>query len=252
MLRLYVDESGSKDFNDPHSENFILCGVIFDAAHETYIRHYAQFVKQKHFGTIRKLFHSNEILKPKALGLKTNRTDFYKDLMVFLGASRFEVIFVSIHKPSYKKKGFRSINVHHDAYLTLYKAFLRRVVTKAQKNRDNRGQICLEQSQISGDLEIHKLYNEILSGKWSRYGFDSRLVRKYIVSLKFVTKNNYDTEVQIADILAYSYAKYLSKNYSDSAQEELLQNIVNLAKKRRFIFTDFETGKRKNSFIDIR
>lgn len=47
MLRLYVDESGSKDFNDPHSEYFILCGVIFDASHETYIRHYAQFVKQR-------------------------------------------------------------------------------------------------------------------------------------------------------------------------------------------------------------
>lgn len=166
--------------------------------------------------------------------------------------SKFEVIFVAVHKPSYKKKGYRSINVHHDAYLALYKAFFRRIITKAQKNRDSRGQICLEQSQISGDVEIHKLYNEILSGKWSKYGFDSRLVRKYIVSLKFVTKHNLDTEVQIADMLAYAYAKCLSNSFSDKQQEDLLREIVALSKKRRFIFTDFETNKRKNSFIDIR
>lgn len=252
MLRLYVDESGSKDFNDPHSDHFILCGVIFDAAHETYIRHYAQFVKLRHFGTIRKIFHANEILKPRVPGLKTNRADLYKDLLFFLDNSKFEVIFVAVHKPSYKKKGFRSINVHHDAYLALYKAFFRRIITKAQKNRDNRGQVCLEQSQISGDLEIHKLYNEILSGKWARYGFDSRLVRKYIVSLKFVTKHNLDTEVQVADILAYAYAKCLSNNFSDSQQESLLKSVVSSSKKRRFMFTDFETNKRKGSFIEIR
>ena len=251
MLRLYVDESGSKSFNDPHGNYFIVSGVIINPNHKDYIRHYAGFVKQKHFGSSNRVFHATDIFKRHARGLKTSRRSFYADLLFMLEAAKCEVILVAVDKPSYRAKGFRAVNVHHDAYHMLFKAYLRRIVTKTRENRDNRGQICLEQAEINGDLEIHKIYNGILSGLWQRYGFTANMVRKYIVSLKFVTKHNLDIEIQLADIFACAYAKYISHNYSDTEQQELIEKIVKIAKKKKFMFTDFEDSKRKSSLVDI-
>lgn len=251
MLRLYVDESGSKSFNDPHGDYFMVCGVIIDAAHEDYIRQYANFVKQRHFGHSRRVFHGTDIFRKHITGLKTSADKFYGDLLFALEASKCEVILVAVDKKAYKARGYLAVNVHQDAYRMLFKAYLRRVATKTRWNRDNRGQICLEQAEINGDLEIHRIYNEILSGKWHNYGFTTNVVRKHIVSLKFVTKQNLDTEIQIADLFSCAYAKFRSKNYSTPEQRQLVESIVKIVDSKKFMFTDFESKKRTSSLIDI-
>lgn len=262
MYRLYIDESGNYSFNDPNTKYFVVCGLIVNRAHEQYIRHYGNFIKIKHFGSRKTSFHAVELFsayhwknnsKYKKLKRRPARDAFINDMCFLCKECSYEPIIVSVDVKSYQKFGKRESNVLEDAYITLLLTYIKRLMyLRGKKPREiARGQICIEQSSPDKALAIMRAYERILSGKYLNQGLSSKLARELLVSLKLVSKHNDDTEVQIADILGFVYAKRKAKRWASEEQKVMLNKLYKCAKDKRFTLHDLITKKRHSSFIDL-
>jgi hypothetical protein len=241
MYTLYIDESGKSYFRkiDPSRPHFAIAGVVTkDDQDARKIRELADQIKYKYWDRTDIILHTTDLLhldkifwrfNPKAKNpAKLPIEDFYADLVKLIITMDFYLALVCINKskflalpenavlalavkevesspikvPSYDPRLIRIIAAeknlvksHTHKMLIMYLHLLMR--------ENARGRIVVEATGDPQDLHIFSAYNTLLSFGYAPFNMKGEDIRKYFTSISFATKNNHDTEIQLADMAAY-------------------------------------------------
>ncbi len=205
VFKLYIDELGMshpKSFEE--SPYYILVGCIIDEYHQKELEDYANNIKFKYWGRTNVIFHSAEIarnLGDFAIFDKNEelKREFEKDIFKLLQNAPVTITAAIIDKEkAYKSFWAEKAVISRAAEKVLFN-FLAFIYTKVPC----RGKVIIEASSGYRDVEYLAAFNELLSPNLQKKYPDFKNVREYLTSINFVTKQNHDTESQIADLLAY-------------------------------------------------
>lgn len=217
MYTLFLDESGDNNLVNinPNMPHFVFGGVLIQEQHRSQIQHASEFIKQKYWSNKNYVLHAADGTHLTGSDYK----NFTQDVQKLLEVSELKVLVTAIDKRNFltqnppiqhalanysTKKGFESIVVSgqrainkKSAYevLTMYLYFLRTLGEK--------GRVVIEADGGEKDRQIFEAYNQILSSGHPQLGVSVTEVRQIISSIAFVTKNNFDIETQLADMLVY-------------------------------------------------
>lgn len=206
LYKLYLDEGGTPN---PKSsfKYFILSGIIVTDEQSNKLKIGADRIKYKYWSDTKisnplgVVFHSKEIgrrendfaiLKDPAIEAR-----FYKDLFSLFYVSGMKCIVVTIDKEKATVLGWNIKKIYEEAANTLIRFFIEFL------NGKGNGRIIIESSGIEKDIFFFKNYIHYLANGVPSLGLSHKETKKLLTSISFVSKNNFDIESQIADLLAY-------------------------------------------------
>lgn len=224
MFKLYIDESGKNTLTHiiPYAPHFAVAGVSVHENTDDFIRRRADQIKFKYWGTTKITFHATEIRQMKgSFAIFKNNPDKYADFCFdfkeWIRRSSFKLLWVGTNKLTYLKdnppiqhvvtNGFSSAITTHEKNLTrktfleLWCIYLCYLTGSTKKGGS--GKIIVEAADENQDSDILSAYNKIMFGGVSSMGLTRHEVREHLTSISFVTKNNLDTETQLADIASH-------------------------------------------------
>jgi hypothetical protein len=250
MYTLFLDESGDNNLVNINQKmpHFILGGILIKEQNRPELQHASEFIKQKYYGDKYHVFHAADGTHLTG----NNYTNFTNDVQKLIEVSELNILVTSVDKRKFltrnppiihalsnytTQKGYESIVVSgqrsinkKSAYeiFTMYLYFLRSLGEK--------GRVVIEADGGEKDRQIFEAYNQLLSSGHPTLGVSVTEVRQIISSIAFVTKNNFDIETQLADMLAYFSHQYIrtisgikkkSKNeYQDSCMKIFLSRTI--------------------------
>lgn len=204
LFQLYLDEIGDPDLDSP--KPFILSGCSIDEYWREATRNYADHIKFKYFGRTDIVFHSKEIGYAEnefaILNDPKIRKDFENDLLNFLREAHYKLFFVVLDKQKAKQEGWTYEHALHKTTGAMFRNFILSLVVS-----ESVGNILIEPSDFERDGVFLKAFNYFRgpkSGLQDEFGIDYKQAQSTLTSLSFVTKKNFDIEVQIADLMAYA------------------------------------------------
>lgn len=224
--KLYLDESGTPGIPVVGSfPYFILSGIIIKVNQSERLKIEADKIKFKYWsespaGTHRGLvFHSREIgrrendfslLKDPVIEQK-----FHKDLFNFLHGSGVKCIIVAVDKEKAAKQGWDVKDIYQKGTDEIIRMFIEFLSKKGS------GEVIIESAGTQKDIIFYKNYIHYLANGMVSIGLTQKDMKKTLTSISFVSKNNFDIETQIADLLAYP-AGY--KCLVDNRKKEIIPN----------------------------
>jgi hypothetical protein len=221
MFKLYIDESGKNTLTNilPYAPHFSVAGVIVHELNDDFIRRRADQIKFKYWGTTKITFHATDMRQFKGdfSIFKQNPhlyTEFCNDFKDFIKCSSFKLLWVGTNKLTFlsknspinyavKNKFSKTITTHEkkltqNTFEELWKIYL--CYLTSSKRKDSHGKIIIEAADKNQDVDILYAYNKIMSSGIPSMNLTRKQVREKLTSISFVTKNNLDTETQLADI----------------------------------------------------
>ncbi len=199
-IHLYLDESGSPDIND-HSQNYTLCGIIVNHYQSENLKIKADQIKFKYWNHTEIVFHSSDIGAQKGdysiLNNPSIKSDFLKDMYIFMNNCTYKCIVISIDKSKAVPKGWNSDQIRDYASDKMIECYIEYLA----KNKSS-GSICLE-SAGKRDFSFYNRYAYYLAHGLTRLGLKHDDLKKLLTSISFVSKKNHDIETQLADLFAY-------------------------------------------------
>lgn len=270
MFKLYIDESGKNTLTHiiPYAPHFAVAGVIIHENADDFIRRRADQIKFKYWGTTKVNFHATEIRQLKG-DFEFFATDpdkyleFCVDLKEWLKCSSFKLLWVGTNKLTYLKNNppikhavtnrYSGAITKHEKNLTkktfldlwcIYLCYL-----TASSKKGSSGKIIIEAADQNQDGDILSAYNKIMFGGVSSMGLTRRKVREHLTAISFVTKNNLDTETQLADIASHflSIEARINESVGYGGVTQFDLDVIDILKQKSFVAKC--SGSSKNSCV---
>lgn len=236
--QIFIDETGDPDLDSP--KPYILSGCSVEDFRREELANYADHIKFKYWGRTDIVFHSKEIGYNEGpfakLTDKATREAFEKDLLEFLKTAQYKLFFVVLDKAKAKAEGWDTTKALYKTTSAIFSNF---ILSLAATN--GTGNIYIEPSKFERDsvyLQAFNYFRGPNSKLKEEYGIDYKDVQTLLTSLAFVTKKNFDIEVQIADLMAYGAWQTVKTNKSKMGKYEtalskiLKQKLFKLIKRR--------------------
>jgi len=279
---LYIDESGKNNLRkvDQTKPLFSMAGVIVGTDSQIKLENQADQLKYKYWGLKHDIcFHANEMRRHSgqysifdpAINPVLTIDMFHKDLTDFINNAPIKICFASVNKLNY-------LNAHPNIQNAISKAGNNRssnwnnVIVAAQIDilkittdeimvmylqflikKNGKGNIVFEATGGPEDGIVFKVYQDLMSKGCKQLSLTGPDVRKYITGISFVTKHNFDIEIQITDLAAY----YLGKDFLVQAGiETILSNsfedkIIKRFKNKSFNYENCTTKITQNTIMLI-
>lgn len=236
--QIFIDETGEPDLDSP--KPYILSGCSVEDFRRDELANYADHIKFKYWGRTDIVFHSKEIGYNEGpfanLTNKDTRSDFETDLLEFLKLAQYKLFFVVLDKAKAKSEGWDTTKALYKTTSAIMRNF---ILSLAASNAT--GNIYIEPSKFERDsiyLQAFNYFRGPNSKLKEEYGLDYKDVQTLLTSLAFVTKKNFDIEVQIADLMAYGAWQTVKPNnskrgkYETSLSKILKQKLFKLINRR--------------------
>jgi hypothetical protein len=232
---LFIDESGTASPKDTASPYYILSGCAVKERDRAKIKAWADHIKFKYWGNTKVVFHSKEMSrKEKSLKHPANdftifrdetvHQNFLADLEAFLTKFEFYMFYVLVDKKKITAlsipEPWNDIKIYRETADAIIKNFLCFLMSQHA-----RGKIVIEAATTEKDFYFHKALGNYLGNGVSGTGITDKQVKQVLTSISFVTKDNEDTEEQIADLLAYA-AKCRYAGAKPGPYETMLLKVV--------------------------
>lgn len=207
LYKLYLDESGTPNLvgSNPKFPYFILSGFVVNEEQEIKLKIKADQVKFKYWGRTDTVFHSREIGRREndfsILRDPAVEQNFHKDLAQLLTSTGGKSILAVINKNKASPLGWNENDIYKNTSKEMLKFFIEYLHAK-----NDQGQIIIESAGTKKDIAFYKEYIYFLANGIVTLGLDHKKIKQILTSISFVSKNNQDTETQIADLLAYPAA----------------------------------------------
>lgn len=246
---LFIDETGTAHPKDTHSKYYIVAGCVVKESERHKLRSVAHNIKFKYWGDTDIVFHSKEIGRKEGIfsNLKNSKTynDFLTDLENHLFKRDFRLLYVLVDKQdAISNHAWNDVKIYSITSEQIVNNFLYYLLSRGAK-----GKIVIESATTQKDSYFMQALSKILSQGIPIHSIKHTQVKEAITSISFVTKNNYDTEEQIADMFAYAAkCHYLQQNKLATYTKKYEQLIMRtLAAKLRLEFNTFASFKRPAS-----
>ena len=203
IYKLFLDESGVPDASvTGRNPYFSLCGIIVNEASASHLKIKSDQIKYRYWKTTDVVFHYNEMSKKinkfSILNDSAISTEFYNDIQDLIRTTGIRCIAVSVNKKDAIIAGMTTKDIYEQANDEMLKAFI-----VFLHNKKSTGQIIIESAGTQKDMLLYKRYVHYLSKGLPSLELDHIGVKKILTSFSLVSKNNYDIETQIADLLAF-------------------------------------------------
>ncbi len=192
---IFIDECGKADYSDD-SKVFAIVGVVIDQ--ETRIKLTEKFkkLKLKFFKKESFVFHRSELRND----LKVNGKDI-QEFAVELRKVLFEISFFVLasvtDKAKAKKRNWKKERVIETSYRSLLSNTIKFVVSK-----DFCAQLITEASAHEQDISLYRNFWHFMTNGISRVEITKQEVKTHVTSISYVTKDNHDDELQLADLMS--------------------------------------------------
>lgn len=237
-FRLYVDETGTEDvvnLHDPANRFLCLVGVVIDIAEVRRAAEALEILKRRHFDPDPDepalVFHRSDIVKGRGafqmLQAPDRRDAFGRDWMELLQEIDFKVVAILVDK-------LKMRNLETTAFRSPYDYAMERLVERfvhyLERHRGF-GDVMPERRQAKQNTALQAAYAAVR--EIGTEGISAEVIRSRLTSgdLKFRSKHENITGLQIADSLAHPCAK-----------------IIRAAADPTIAFSPFEQGIRKLLF----
>lgn len=226
---LFVDETGTASLKDNRSPYYILSGLVIKESERDKLKHVACNIKYKFWNNPDIVLHSVEIGRKESIFsiFKDQKTlgDFLDDLENYLFKREFNLLYVLIDKDEARKRIWDHRKIYKETSNEIIKNFLYFLLS-----RDAKGKIVVESATTQKDMYFMEALSRYLSNGIPERGITHIQVKSVLTSISFVTKNNFDTEEQLADIFAYAAKCHYQqqqklKNFS-SRYEKLIMRVL--------------------------
>ncbi len=257
MFKLYIDESGKNTLTHitPYAPHFAVAGIIVHENMDDFIKRRADQIKFKYWGTTKVNFHATEIRQLKGdfahfASDPAKYAEFCTDFKEWIRRSTFKLLWVGTNKLTYLKNnppiqhvvtnGFSTAITKHEKNLTkktfleLWCIYLCYLTSSSKKSSS--GKIIVEAADENQDGDILSAYNKIMFGGVSSMGLTRHKVREHLTAISFVTKNNLDTETQLADIASHflSIDARISESLGYGGVTQFDLDVITLLKEKAF------------------
>ena len=226
---LFIDETGTASPLDVHSSYYILAGCAVLESERIKLRQWADHIKFKYWGKTDVVFHSREIGRKEndfsVFGRAKLFHEFLADMEDYLSKYKFFTFCVIVDKVEAKAKNWNDKKIYKETSEALLKNFLCFLMSQ-----NARGKIVIESATAEKDFYFYKALSSYLGNGIPRLHISHSQVKNTLTSISFVTKNNFDIEEQLADLLAFAAkCKYMDQQkvtYPKNTYEELLLRIL--------------------------
>lgn len=226
QFKLFIDETGTGGVNDLQNNIYILSGCSVNNDDRINFSNWANHIKFKYWNRTDILFHSREIgNKENDFSIfKKNYSkyrEFLRDLEDFLLKIEYKMFFVIVDKDKARKMTWNSNKIYSETTKNMIRNFLLALIAS-----DSRGKIVIESSASQQDFCFYKSLKLFLDQGIPEINVNHKKIKKILTSISFVTKNNFDIEEQVADLLAYgAKCKYL--DCRKGAYEKMILKVLN-------------------------
>ena len=215
LSNLFIDELGSADRKEKFSKQYILCGCMINNHLRNTLKIKADQIKFKYWGRTNIVFHSREIGRKigdfKILNDQNILQNFQKDLLSFLSLGGYQLFFVVLDKDKSIIDNWTAIKNYEEPANILIKNFILSLLANNSK-----GRLVIESATSERDFIFLKITSNYLSNGIKGLNISYDKVQDALTEISFVTKNNFDIEEQIADLLAYgAKLKFLKKKQAE-------------------------------------
>lgn len=200
---LFIDETGTASPKDTQSSYYILSGCVVKESERQKLKTVTHNIKYKYWNDVDIVLHSTEI------GRKENDFSIFKDeakfneflddLENYLFKREFQLMYVLVDKDEARRKNWNDVKIYKETAEQLIENFILFLLA-----REGRGKIVIESASAEKDMYFMKALVKYLSSGIPRLGIKHDQVKQTVTSISFVTKNNFDTEEQLADLFAYA------------------------------------------------
>jgi len=246
---LFIDETGTASPKDKHSSYYILAGCAILEANRKKLKIWCDRLKYKYWNDTDIVFHSREMGRKEnhfsILGRHATYTKFLTDLEDILSRQEFHMFFVLVDKAKAKKLAWNDVKIYKETSNSIVEQFL--MFLMSQKAR---GKIVVEAATAQKDFYFHRALNTYLAGGIPALNIKHTQAKETLTSISFVTKQNYDTEEQVADLFAYAarchyYKNVIKKPHRHGLYEEMMLRLF----KKKMITKPRVTSSKKPKYL---
>lgn len=192
---IFIDECGKADYTDK-SKTFSIVGVVLNQETKAKLTEKFKKLKLKFFKKESFVFHRTELrndLKIRGKDLQ----EFASDLRKVLFEISFFVLGSVTDKDKAKKRNWKKDRVIETSYRSLLSNTIKFVVAK-----DFCAQLITEASAHEQDISLYRNFWHFLTNGISRVEITKNEVKTHVTSISYVTKDNHDDELQLADLMS--------------------------------------------------
>jgi hypothetical protein len=198
---LSIDETGKANYSHP-SKIFIVSGVILPEKLKPAITEQMRSLKEKYFNNPDIVFHSRDMHRAKAqfknLQEEKVALAFWEELIAILKHKDLATIFIVVDKEKAKKRGWQTKTILQRTYIALLEEFTEIL----KKGEGDHGKIIVESDPYQDACLIYA-HNRLQSSGTRDKLIQPKEYQQMVTSLSLVNKENFDIDIQIADMLAF-------------------------------------------------
>ncbi|MDO8482106.1 MAG: hypothetical protein Q7S75_03430 [bacterium] len=232
MYQLFIDESGTNTLKSAKSipAHFLIGGTLVHRQSNEFIRRRGDQIKFKYWGHTNVTFRGvdmrrltgdfsifQDVVDPVTkivIGDNSQKkADFQSDFLKYVQGSNFKFICICVNKDDHiaktpviasaVSKGWKVTSFEKQLTRNLFEQVVKVCVchlSKAKKKAPASVQIIVEACNITQDGELLAIYNQYMFCGLPSMNMSSKDIRNILTSISFATKNNRDTETQLADV----------------------------------------------------
>ncbi len=222
---LFIDETGTASPKDTNSPYYVLAGCAVKESERAKLKVIANNIKFKYWGNTDVVFHSSEIgRKQNSFSIFKNQkvfNEFLTDIENHLFKRDFRLLYVLVDKQEATKRRWNDQKIYKDTSDEIIKNFLCFLLSRGAK-----GKVVIESATAAKDFYFLKSLSSYLSQGIPSLSITHVQAKQAITSISFVTKNNFDTEEQIADLFAYAAKCHYMKQHQNKAFSNPYEQLV--------------------------
>lgn len=226
---LFIDETGTANPKDLNSPYYVLAGCVVKEGDREKLKTVSNNIKFKYWNNTDIVFHSSEIgRKQNSFSIFRSHkrfTEFLEDLEYHLFKRDFRLLYVLVDKEQARTQRWNDQKIYKETSDQIIKNFLCFLLSRGAK-----GKVVIESATAAKDFYFLKSLSLYLSQGIPLLNITHVQTKQAITSISFVTKNNFDTEEQIADLFAYAakchYMEQNKKATFSGKYEQLVMKIL--------------------------
>lgn len=234
-----IDESGKASYNHL-SKEFALVGIVIDEKYKVKLNNSLNKLKKKFLKNENIVLHYNEIVRKSGVFscLRDNGVEekFWCEVLSILNNPKIDYFFTLVDKEKAQKQSWLEKTVVQKSYSQLIKMFV------CSFGKNDKGKIVTE-SDTFQDVFLAKAHNIFQSTGITECNLSGKSYSEKITSLSFVNKNNFDPEVQLADLLGSSIRLKYRLDYKKSKEK------INSIEKKKIKLITRKIKKNSSNFI---
>lgn len=192
---IFVDECGKSDYSDS-SKTFSIVGVVIDNHNRDRLTEAFRKLKIKYFNKESFVLHRTELRNDLKVRGK-DITEFANDLRKVLFSVSYFVLGNVNQKEKSEKRNWTKKRIIDTSYRSLLSNIIKFVVAK-----NYCAQLITEASAHEQDISLYNNFWHFMTNGISRVKIKNDDVKTHVTSISYVTKDNHDDELQLADLMS--------------------------------------------------